>query len=106
MTRPAIINRRRVAQTVNRSNRSRDRTTPPLRLIRRDERWHTVDAEDTNRPPPLRLVRRHGQWQSIVDDKDCPDRLVIRKRTLSPPTAVEQKRARWELISLVSAFSF
>ena len=102
---PANITCRNAAPAVTRSRRSRAPAVPPLRLFKRNDQWHSVPTPTSDRPRPLRLLRRHGQWRTATDGEDPPPRLLTRKRLLAPPTAVEQKRARWEVISLVTAFS-
>ena len=87
------------------ATRSRRPRVPPLRPLQRDDQWHSVTTQTSHRLRPLRLLRQHGHWQTATDGEEPPTRLLIRKRVLAPPTEVEQKRARREVISLVSAFS-
>ena len=103
-SRQAFINPRNADQPLTRPARSCTRQVPPIRLVRRDGQWHNIPVQDIDRLSPTRSVHLHGQWQ-CGDRADVASRRARRKRPLTPPTAVEQKRARWEVISLVSALS-
>ena len=76
--------------------------TAPKQLDKRLRPRSSYDRSLTRQVPPLRVVRQAGTWQCAepieIDKQPSP-----RKRRLRPPTAVEQKRARWEVLALVFA---
>ena len=90
-SRQAFIYPRSAAQPVTRPARSCTRQVPPIRLVRRDKQWHNIPVQDTDRLSPTCLVRLHGQWQ-CGDRADVASRRARRKRPLTLPTALEQKR--------------